>query len=186
MNIWHIKQAVRTVRHGGIIAYPTEAVWGLGCDPWNRAAVTRLLALKNRSMDKGLILVASELSQLGDLLIDLSDSERLLISQNQPQPTTWLIPDTRNYIPRWIKGLHSEIAVRVSTHSGVRELCNYQGGMLVSTSANVSNQQPARSLREVRASFGRGVDYLLPGRLGSYQRPSEIRRLKTGVVTRTA
>lgn len=185
MNPWHLKQAVRALRGGGVIAYPTEAVWGLGCDPWDHAAVLRLLRMKQRPVEKGLILVAAELWQLGPLLNNLSASERQLISQPQPTVTTWLIADDEHCIPAWIKGQHQEVAVRVSTHYGVRQLCKAFGGMLVSTSANRAGAPAARSAREVRAAFGRRLDYLLPGALGGHARPSEIRSLRTGAVLRS-
>ncbi|OMH39468.1 Sua5/YciO/YrdC/YwlC family protein [Motiliproteus sp. MSK22-1] len=185
MSIWHTKQAVRALDQGGVIAYPTEAIWGLGCNPWDRAAVMHLLKLKQRPVDKGLILIAGDISQLGDLLLGLSESERLLLSQPRSVPTTWIIPDRMRVIPTWVKGLHSDVAVRVSTHLGVKQLCHYYDGMLVSTSANISSQPPARTQREVRAAFGRSLNYLLPGPLGGSNRPSEIRLLKTGAVLRS-
>lgn len=185
MNAWHIKQAVRTLRHGGVIAYPTEAVWGLGCDPWNHNAVMRLLDLKQRAVDKGLILVASDLSQLGPLVKNLTESERLLLAQKQSSPVTWVIPDREGVIPSWIKGLHNDVAIRVSTHSGVRSLCNAYGGMLVSTSANLSGQDAARSHWQVRSSLGHRTDYILPGKLGGFTRPSEIKTLRSGQVVRS-
>ena len=185
MSIWHTKQAVRTLNNGGVIAYPTEGVWGLGCDPWDRTAVMRLLKLKQRPVDKGLILVAGDISHLGDILLGLSESERSLLSQPLSVPTTWIVPDRMEIIPTWVKGLHSDVAIRVSTHFGVKSLCNHFGGMLISTSANISNQQPARTQQEVRAAFGRSINYLLPGPLGGSRKPSEIRQLKTGAVLRS-
>ncbi len=185
MNAWHIKQAVRSIRNGGVIAYPTEAVWGLGCDPWDSEAVMRLLSIKQRAVEKGLILVAADLSQLGPLQQNLSDSERSLITSSGDLPTTWLIPDPEDLIPKWIKGIHKEVAVRVSTHSGVSALCKSYGGMLISTSANRSGDDAALSLWQVRCALGQDVDYILPGKLGGYTRPSEIRALRGGNVVRS-
>jgi L-threonylcarbamoyladenylate synthase len=184
MNTWHLKQAVRVLRHGGVIAYPTEAVWGLGCDPWDQDAVQRILAIKQRPVEKGLILVASDLDQLGPIAANLSKSERSLIEAESDHPTTWILPDESDFIPNWIKGIHSQVAVRVSTHSGVRNLCRYYGGMLVSTSANLSGQQAATSQSQLRSTLGRKVDYVLPGKLGGFSRPSEIKVLRSGQVLR--
>ena len=184
MNPWHLKQASRALSHGGVIAYPTEAVWGLGCDPWDPIAVSKLLKLKQRSVEKGLILIAADLDQLGPLLGSFSVSECKLIEQETSAPITWLIPDDADVIPAWIKGAHSEVAIRVSAHSVAKSLCQYYGGMLVSTSANYQGGDAARSYGEVRDLFGRNLDYLLPGALGGYTRPSEIRSLRTGEVLR--
>ncbi|MCW8887181.1 MAG: L-threonylcarbamoyladenylate synthase [Motiliproteus sp.] len=185
MNTWHLKQAVRILRHGGVIAYPTEAVWGLGCDPWDRDAVMRILAIKKRPVEKGLILVASDLDQLGPLVANLSCSERLLLEQKSNHPTTWIIPDESNFIPYWIKGLHQEVAVRVSDHSGVKRLCRHYDGMLVSTSANLAGQPEATNQHQLRSMLGRSFDYLLPGTLGGFNRPSEIKVLRSGQTLRS-
>ncbi len=181
---WHLKQAVRALNAGGVIAYPTEAVWGLGCDPYDRTAVHRLLRLKKRPVEKGLILVAADIKQLGPLLHNLSTEEQQLLASPQPHPTTWLLPDERDLIPHWIKGYNSDVAVRVSTHSGVKALCKGFGGLLVSTSANVSSQPPARSRADIKRYFGGQLDYVVPGQLGGYTQPSEIRALRSGRVHR--
>lgn len=184
MNYWRIRLAARVVAQGGVIAYPTEAVWGLGCDPFCGPAVERLLAMKRRPVSKGLILIASQFDQLGPLLQNLTESERSLISEPQSHPVTWLLPDDDDLIPYWIKGDHQEVAVRVSTHSVCRALCDAWGGLLVSTSANRSDEPPAMSATEVRAAFPRDLDAVLPGALGGYDKPSEIRSIRSGQVLR--
>ncbi len=185
MNYWHLRRAAYTVAEGGIIAYPTEAVWGFGCDPFSKDAVLRLLQIKQRPVSKGLILVASSVSQLGPLLKNLSDSERLLIDKKYAHPVTWLIPDEDNLIPSYIKGNHSEVAIRVSAHQQVKKLCDYWGGLLVSTSANRSTEPPAMSATEVRKTFQQSVDFILPGALGGYEKPSEIRSLRGDRILRS-
>ncbi|HEY5718044.1 MAG TPA: Sua5/YciO/YrdC/YwlC family protein [Motiliproteus sp.] len=184
MNAWHLKQAVRALTAGGVIAYPTEAVWGLGCDPWQRRAVERLLALKQRPMHKGLIMVAASQSQIAPLLQSLDSSERLRLDLSWPGPVTWLLPDPADWVPAWVKGTHSSVAVRVSDHPQVAKLCSAFGGPLVSTSANVAGQEPARAAADVRQAFSRQLDYLLPGPLGGLDRPTQIRDLRSGTVLR--
>ena len=98
---WQVQQAARVVREGGVIAYPTEAVWGLGCDPWNELAVDRLLALKERPMDKGLILVANDIQQFDFLLDDLPDVWQERLASTWPGPNTWLVPH-QDRLPQWI------------------------------------------------------------------------------------
>lgn len=177
MNRWRVKEAARCLRRGGVIAYPTEAVWGLGCDPWNRDAVMKLLALKCRPEHKGLILVAASEAQIEPLLSPLSPEQRQILSASWPGPTTWILPDPKNLIPAWIKGRFSEVAIRVSDHSLVKALCTEYGGPIVSTSANRSSAQPARSKLKVNTYFGSSLGFVLDGELGGLSRPTTIRRI---------
>ncbi|WP_207060757.1 L-threonylcarbamoyladenylate synthase [Motiliproteus sp. SC1-56] len=176
---WRLKQATRALQAGGVIAYPTEAVWGLGCDPWNEAAFRRLLALKRRPPEKGVILIAADRSQIAPLLNELTPAQAQHLAASWPGPVTWLLPDPQDWVPAWIKGGHPTVAVRVSDHPLVAELCRAFGGPLVSTSANRAGHPPGRTPREVRLALGPGLDYLLPGALGGRERPSEIRDLRT-------
>ncbi|MFT4614029.1 MAG: L-threonylcarbamoyladenylate synthase [Bacteroidia bacterium] len=178
-----LRAAVQALGAGGIIACPTEAVWGLSCDPENAHAVTRLLKLKQRSVDKGLILVASDESQLFPLLEGLNDQQRKALSDSWPGPATWLIPHN-GAVPVWIAGSHDTVAVRVSEHPAVRALCIAWGGPVVSTSANPGGAQPAKAAFQVRRYFGNALDGMLPGALGSSTRPTVIRDLVSGGVIR--
>ncbi len=185
MSPWQIRQAVRLLRGGGLIAYPTETVYGLGCDPLNRATVERLLHLKQRPVEKGLILVAASLAQLLPYL-DLSDSallEKLL--QPTPRPTTWVAPSSRS-TPRWLTGNHDTIAVRLSRRPEVQALCSAFGGALVSTSANPAGLPPARSATKVKRYFGSEIDYLLSATIAASAKPSEIRDLISDEILRPA
>ena len=164
---------------GGVIAYPTESVWGLGCDPANERAVMRLLALKNRPVSKGLILVASALEQLEWLLSGLDDSQYERLAASWPGPITWLVPH-RDLVPRWITGDHDTVAVRVSAHPGVGALCRAWGGVLVSTSANPAGSAPALNQLQIRRYFGDSLDFVVPGHVGGQSRPSSIRDLVSG------
>ncbi|MBA4502936.1 L-threonylcarbamoyladenylate synthase [Marinobacterium marinum] len=177
MNHWQLKEAVRCIKGGGIIAYPTEAVWGLGCDPYNRQAVQRLLDLKRRPEHKGLILVAADEAQIAPLLAPLSRKQRQCLSETWPGPNTWLLPDPQGLIPHWVKGCHSQVAVRISAHPLVQALCRAYGGPLISTSANRSTSDPARSKLKVSAYFGSSLDFILPGELGGSDKPSVIRNI---------
>lgn len=120
---WRVRQVARVLRAGGVIAYPTEAVWGLGCDPWNEAAVRRLLALKGRPQEKGLILVAADIGQFDFLLHDLPPAWRERLARSWPGPNTWLVPH-HHRLPAWITGRHASVALRVSDHPRVRALCS--------------------------------------------------------------
>jgi L-threonylcarbamoyladenylate synthase len=178
-SYWQLHSAARWIRAGGVIAYPTEAVFGLGCDPANRNAVRRLLALKNRCWRKGLILIASEKRQLEPWLEKIRESWSQQLDQSWPGPTTWLLPATRD-CPDWLRGEHNTLAVRVTAHPVVRQLCDILDGAIVSTSANTSGQRPARSVLDIRLRFGTRLDFVLPGSLGGQRQPTQIRDLATG------
>lgn len=179
---WRVQQAARAVAQGGVIAYPTEAVWGLGCDPWNPDAVYRLLALKARPVEKGLILVAADIAQFDFLLDDLPRSWRAQLQLSWPGANTWLVPH-QDRLPEWITGVHDSVALRVSDHPLVRELCSHTGP-LVSTSANSAGRPAARSRLRVEQYFGGQLDAVLDGALGGRKNPSLIRDLRTGRVIR--
>ena len=179
----HLKAAVSALREGGVIACPTEAVWGLSCDPNNRDAVTYLLALKSRAVGKGLILVASSPQQVEFLLSGLTPQQRQTVCASWPGPTTWLVPH-RGVVPDWICGEHETVAVRVSAHPIVSALCAAWGGPLVSTSANPSGARPAREVFQVHRYFGDSLDYVLPGRVGAAARPTTIRDARSGQIVR--
>lgn len=180
---FRIRQAVRILSGGGIIAYPTEAVWGLGCDPLDEFAVARILDLKGRPMQKGLILVAASLQQFDWLLHDLTAAQQSRLELSWPGNTTWLVPH-RGRVPEWIAGEHDTVALRVSDHRVTRELCQAYAGPLVSTSANVAGCKAAREQYQVRRYFGDAVDYLVPGNLGGKHSPSMIRDLVSDRIIR--
>ena len=121
---WHISRAALAVRRGGIIAYPTEAVYGLGCDPWDADAVFKILSLKCRHSRKGLIVVAADIGQLAGLVDFSGTFDRQAVIASWPGPVTWVLP-ARPGVPSWLTGHHRGIAIRVSNHPGVRALCHW-------------------------------------------------------------
>ncbi|TQV70691.1 tRNA threonylcarbamoyladenosine biosynthesis protein RimN [Exilibacterium tricleocarpae] len=171
------------LRSGGVVAYPTEAVWGLGCAPAQEAAVRRLLALKQRSPDKGLILVAADIGQLEPYLEGLSTGQRQTLADTWPGPVTWLVP-ANGRAGSWITGQFDTLAVRVTNHPLVQGLCRAFDGPLVSTSANPQGRPPARTALAVRRYFGQQLDYITPGQVGGRANPSEIRHLVSGQIAR--
>ena len=175
--------AVTALRREGVVACPTEAVWGLSCDPDSERAVGRILELKSRPVEKGLILVAASESQLGFLLNELQADQRQRLSESWPGPNTWLVPH-RNRVAPWVHGAFDTVAVRVSGHPVVQALCNAFGGPLVSTSANPAGAQPPRAGFQVMRYFGGALDGMLPGAVGRSNRPSQIRDLQTGNLIR--
>ncbi|MBO3275912.1 L-threonylcarbamoyladenylate synthase [Pseudomonas schmalbachii] len=184
ISSWRVQRMAKVVREGGVIAYPTEAVWGLGCDPWNSDAVYRLLAIKARPVEKGLILVADNIRQFDFLLEDLPEAWQDKLASSWPGPNTWLVPH-QGRLPEWITGQHDSVALRVSEHPLVRELCALTGP-LVSTSANPAGRPAARTRLRIEQYFHDELDGVLGGALGGRRNPSLIRDLVTGEVVRPA
>ncbi len=184
MGFLHVSRARRVLQRGGIIAYPTEAVWGLGCDPDNETACRKLLDLKQRPIEKGLILIAGHVEQVDHLLAPLTKAQRQQLLETWPGPVTWLIPDSQEQVPYWVKGEHSSVAVRVSAHPLVVRLCRAFGGPVISTSANLAGEPPALTRIQLQRALGHNIDYILPGRLGGADAPSRIIDLSSGQVLR--
>ncbi|WP_041521977.1 Sua5/YciO/YrdC/YwlC family protein [Gilvimarinus agarilyticus] len=178
-----LEAAAQAAQAGGVIAYPTEAVWGLGVDPANSQAIERLLALKQRERAKGVILIAANLAQVEPWLAPLTGSERARLEASWPGPVTWLVPN-RGQASNWVTGDFDTVALRVTDHPVARALCLAFGGPLVSTSANPQGQEPARTRDQVTGYFGDRLQAVAPGQVGSRNQPSEIRDLQTGRIHR--
>ena len=180
---WHIREAIRHLTAGGLVACPTETVYGLGCDPFNGQAVLHLLSLKQRNMDQGLILIASCLSQLEPLLLPLKPIVRKRLAGTPVKPVTWVLPCLPE-IPAWLRGKHDSLAVRVTTHPVAADLCSAWGGPLISTSANIHGRPSTINPLLVRKAFNKQLDYILHGPHGS-NIASEIRDGITGTILRS-
>ncbi|MCY7354188.1 MAG: Sua5/YciO/YrdC/YwlC family protein [Lysobacter sp.] len=180
-----IEQAAVALKRGGILAYPTEAVWGLGCDPMNHAAVLRLLQIKQRDVDKGLILIAADLDQFKSLLDYAAlPTDRLAeVLATWPGPHTWVMP-AGALAPSWITGAHAGIAVRISAHPVVIALCNAFDGALVSTSANLAGAAAPKLLSEFEPALLSRIDGVVQGDTGALERRTAICDARSGVVLR--
>lgn len=176
-----VDQAAAILLRGGIIAYPTEGVFGLGCLPDDLDAIQRLLQIKNRNPEKGLILIAADASQL-DGWIDLPGKQKLPAADPR-NPITWVVPPGEN-VAAIVRGNNDGVAVRLTTHPVAMSLCNAVASPLVSTSANLSGQPVARNQFILRRQFASLVDYVVPGDCGPSSGPSEIRDLLSGQTLR--
>jgi L-threonylcarbamoyladenylate synthase len=175
--------AAAAIRAGGIVAYPTEGVWGLGCDPANREAVERLIALKGRDVAKGLILIAAEETQLTPWIKPFNPALANRVRGTWPGPVTWVVP-ARADCPAWLTGGRPTIAVRITAHPPARALCVAAGTALVSTSANPSGEPPLSGPEALREAFGPDLAAILAGPLGGLRGPTEMRDLQTGRILR--
>lgn len=183
MTPWKLRSAARVIHAGGVIAYPTEAVWGLGCNPADALAVCRILDLKGRAAEKGLILIAPHLDYLLPWIAPLPPGQQRQLVQRQDRPVTWIVP-ARREIPFWLTGNRDTLAVRITDHAIARALCAAAGFPLVSTSANPGGHPPARTALAVRHYFGDQLDLIVTGATGDAERPSEIRDLVSGEILR--
>ncbi len=178
-----LRQISRQLHHGEVIAYPTEAVYGLGCDPLNKEAVYHLLELKSRPIEKGLILIATDFEQISPFIQQLSSPVLDKLMESWPGPVTWLLPASK-WVPYWLRGNHQSIAVRVTAHPAVRDICFAFGGPIVSTSANPAMKRPAMNRSSIKHYFGTKLA-IAPGQLGGLEGATPIIDVLTDKVVRS-
>ncbi|MEQ8858233.1 MAG: Sua5/YciO/YrdC/YwlC family protein [Pseudomonadales bacterium] len=186
MNSWHLRLAVRVLRRGGLVLHATEGVWGFACDPFDVAAVTRLLTVKSREVGKGLIVIGADAAAFAEELDAIAPFQRDQVVSTWPGAVTWVLPNRR--FPPWVNGGGDSVAVRVPGSAQARALCAAFAGPLVSTSANASGHPPPRNRFQARATLSRlrrrgrlptrraGL-YVLGGETSGRRHPSEIRTL---------
>ena len=179
---WHIRRNRDLLRSGAVIAYPTEAVWGLGCLPGDLDAVKRILQIKRRPAHKGLILIAAKWSQLTPWVAEPEAPEAA--AQFWPGHVTCLVSASTNISPL-IRGQHSKVAVRISAHPTVQALCNAVDSALISTSANYSGRHTPRSALQLRHQLGHEVDGIVPGACGPGRQASRIIDPYSGQILRS-
>jgi L-threonylcarbamoyladenylate synthase len=175
--------AASAMLKGGVIAYPTEAVYGLGCNPYDAEAVMRLLQIKHRDISQGLILLGRSLDDFSDFIVEPDRALRSAVTTRQTEPTTWLVPASE-HCPIWIRGQHDTVAIRVTDHKQCLSLCNLMDSAIVSTSANRVGHAPLRSALKVRQEFSDELDYLLVGSTGGRKQPSRIIDVVSGKIVR--
>ena len=178
-----VQRAVQFLKLGEVIAYPTESVYGFGCDPFNAEAVAKILQLKNREIKKGFILVAAEWEQVEHLVEQVSPMLLSQIQNTWPGPTTWIFP-VKPSVPEWICGNNGNISIRISDHPIIREICNSFGGPIISTSANTKGNIPTRDYFTTKMLFENDVAYILNGKTGGLLKPTTIKDAITGEVLR--
>jgi L-threonylcarbamoyladenylate synthase len=178
-----IQTAVRFLSAGQVIAYPTEAMYGLGCDIRHEAALARIIQMKNRPENHGLIVVAANWQQVKALTQPIPDTRYEAIFHSWPGHTTWVFPAADEVSPR-ITGSHRSIAIRISQHPLIQALCTEFGHPIVSTSANKHHEPAALNYAQVEKSLGKEVDYIMPGEIGQAQHASHIIDALTGKLYR--
>ena len=180
--------AAASLNHSGVIAYPSETVYGLGCLPNNTDAIKRLLAIKKRPVEKGLILIGANQQQLSPYIADLDDQlwQKITQSRNDNaahRTTTWIVPAAKS-VNRWIRGNRDTLAVRITQHIDAHALCLACNSALISTSANESGWPPAQNHTDLSPALLSQLDYLLRGECGNDSVPSRIEDIISGKIIR--
>ena len=183
MSNWSISHAAYILKQGGVIAYPTEAVFGLGCLPNKLDSVQHLLDLKQRPMEKGLILIADNLEQLLPYIASLDSNVLKKIQAPTSVPTTWIVPTPSSTSPL-LRGKFQSIAIRITDHPVVKQLCQKIGSPIISTSANITGKHMTYNAFQVRLHFQNQLDYILNASLGQSNKPSVIKDVLTDRVIR--
>lgn len=181
----NFEQTLQALKSGDVIAYPTEGVFGVGCDPDSPEAIEKLLQLKQRPIEKGLILIAASYEQLLPYIDESQLTEQQLeqVKATWPGPVTWVMPAS-NKVSKWVTGQFDTIAVRVTDHALVKQLCTAYGKPLTSTSANLTGQPSCMTTEEVEQQLGDQLVAILRGATGGRNKPSEIRDARTLKVLR--
>lgn len=172
LSRWQLHNLAQVLDRGGVIAYPTESVYGLGCEPNHLAAIARILEIKNRPVSKGLILLVSHFSQALPFVKPLSNFDVNRISQVQPRATTWLLPK-RVTAPELLCGQYDTLAVRLTQHPVAKQICDYTNSALISTSCNLTGKPELINAVSVRNQMKTQLDWIVSAPCGG-QKPSRI------------
>ena len=179
----NISEAATAIRSGGVVAYPTESCFGLGCDPLNTDAIARILLMKQRERAKGVILIADAFEKFSDYLLPINEVIMERLRESWPGPYTWLCP-CKPEVSDWLRGEHDTLAVRVTGHATAKQLSALAEMAIVSTSANVATHPALKTTEQVIAEFGNLVDAIVDAPIGADQSPSTIAFAESGNVVR--
>jgi L-threonylcarbamoyladenylate synthase len=182
MSPWALNRLAHAVSQGAIFGYPTDTIWGFGCHPMIASGVSRILQIKNRSADKGLILLSSRLEYCA-AYVGLDNEQLKPVLSTADHPTTWLIPASEN-CPLWIRGNYPTVAIRITDHPLLEFLCGQLRTPIVSTSANRSGKATVRNSIQMHKQFGNELDFIVSGFATGSKRPSEIKSLLNGTTAR--
>ena len=182
---YKVQEAAQTLKDGGVIVCPTEGVYGLSAVVTNSAAITRVISMKKRALNKGLIVVAADVAMLEGIVnfSALSADSLRLLHEKWPGHATFIVP-THMQINPLLTGGRNTLAVRVTAFPLLQALCREAGGPLISTSANISGSEPLQTLEELQATFASSVDYILDEPCQGLHKPSTIYDVLSGAILR--
>ena len=183
MSPWALNRFVHAVSRGAIFGYPTDTVWGFGCHPLIASSVSRILQIKNRSPDKGLILLSSRIEYCSAYLgVETDELESIRLPGEHP--TTWLVTASE-FCPPWIHGIYPTVGIRITSHPLIQSICDGLQAPIVSTSANRSGKATARTSFQMRKQFSSELDFIVNGFATGSHLPSETKLLTSGTTLRT-
>jgi len=166
-----ITEFIESVKKGAIFAYPTEAVFGLGCDINNKYAIQKILNIKKRDISKGLIVISDNLEKVRNLVDD--NYFKIFVDENSGStPTTWLCPASDLVLPE-ITGDSKKIAIRITKHDISKSICKLLDMPIISTSANIAGEKPVTKQDGLKSFFD-DIDYTVDGEVGNNKKPSRI------------
>ena len=169
-----IRYAAQQIKHGGVIAYPTDTIYGLGCDPYNIFAIENLNLIKQRPQNKQFILLAGHFDQIKPLTT-ITRAQKSQI-EKASEPTSWVV-EASGAAPMWLTNKDNTLTIRICQNDIVKKLCATLGHALISTSANISSKQPAKNNLEIRRYFGNMLNHVLASNKKLTAKPSKIIRL---------
>ncbi len=173
MDLEYVSKACEVIRAGGLLVYPTESVYGIGCNPNNTTALKKLLNLKKRSPEKGFILVASDFSMFKDFVKPLPKDTLERIKKHWSEPVSWVVPAV-DHCPKLLTGNRNTLAIRVSAYPFIQAMCKQLGHAITSTSANISGSDPITQVNGLIAEFANDVDYIVPLSLEKQNSPTPL------------
>lgn len=154
-----IKKALEVLRSGGIILYPTDTIWGIGCDATNAEAISRIFTLKQRADSKSMLALVSDMAMLERWVKNIPEAAEMLIEATV-DPLT-IIYDNPIGVADNLKAEDGSLGIRISNNRFCQNLCRRLRRPLVSTSANISGQKTPSSFREISHEILEGVDYIV-------------------------
>lgn len=170
-----IKKACDVLKKGGIILYPTDTIWGIGCDATNEEAVHRIYELKQRDDSKSMLVLMDNLAKLQAYIKDVPDIAWDLIDLND-KPLTIIYEGAKNLAPNLIAP-DGSIGIRITAEKFSMELCRQFRKPIVSTSANISGEPSPSSFSKISPAIKEGVDYIV-----SYRQKEQIKAQPSGIV----
>jgi L-threonylcarbamoyladenylate synthase len=166
-------EAARSIQRGGVIAFRTDTIYGLGVDPFNASAVRKIRELKGREEVKPILLLISDLSEVDRFITHQSEVFKSVANRFWPGPIT-LIGSARSELPVELTAGTQTIGLRLPNDEDVRALVRECGGALTATSANTSGQDPSKTVVEVVAYFPSGIDLVLDSGTVTATEPSTV------------
>lgn len=172
-------QAVDVLKQGGLIIYPTEGIYGIGCDALNEKSVQNVFNVKYRNNEKSFIVLCSEVVHISKLISDDYVQDKKL---SEKEFITWIVPISKN-CPQWLTK-NNKIAIRLTDHPVIKELCTGIDGPIISTSANISGKKYINNIDIISELFTDEVECIVEGNLGGEAKSSSIIDIATGHILR--